>query len=256
MNDGKGIEKGHASRRPGPEQRPGPEDVLSEFGESWQELQDCDGTDGWADQDTVKLALLAAAKPKRGVAALSIGALLAVFGAAGLTWFNIGTDSAPSPRAPEVPRPQPPVTASLGIVPVASAPAPQASVASTAAPAEDLVLDESPRVLETVEQWRQAWVARDAASYLGFYSPNFVPARGQSHAAWQAARRKALDRPAGIEITLRELRLQNLNEDQIKVDFLQDYTSGPYREVAQAKTLILARSGARWLIAREWQGTP
>ena len=105
MNDGKGIEKGHASRRPGPEQRPGPEDVLSEFGESWQELQDCDGTDGWADQDTVKLALLAAAKPKRGVAALSIGALLAVFGAAGLTWFNIGTDSAPSPRAPEVPRP-------------------------------------------------------------------------------------------------------------------------------------------------------
>lgn len=258
MNDGKAVDReGHASRRPGPAQRPAPEEVLSEFGETWHELQEAQGLQDWTNQDTEKLALLAAAaRPKRGAAALSIGALLAVIGAAGLTWFNIGTDSAPSARAPELARPKPPVVARAPIAPATSAPAPLASAAPSAAPAEDLLLDESPRVLEAVEQWRQAWVARDVAGYLGFYSPGFMPARGQSRAAWEAARRKALERPAGIEITLTELRLQNLNEDQIKVDFLQDYTSGPYREVAQPKTLILVRSGARWLIAREWQGTP
>jgi hypothetical protein len=51
------------------------------------------------------------------------------------------------------------------------------------------------------------------------------------------------------------LRIERLTDDQVKVVFLQDYSSGSYREVAQPKTLLLVRSGSQWQIAGEWQGT-
>lgn len=140
----------------------------------------------------------------------------------------------PTVPLPTAPMPAPPVMA-MAAVP---APAPQA--------------DDMAQVRAQMERWRQAWMARDAAAYLACYSPHFVPTKGQPYALWQKARRKALDRPTGIEIRISNLRLQRVDQNQVKADFLQDYVSGTYRENGLSKTLVLERAGSGWVITREW----
>lgn len=193
---------------------------------------------------------------KRAYSSTGLGALalVSILVAIGLIWFLIGAKHSPDTLEPqqfgqEHPVMPNPVLAQGGLAPVPTA-TPATLVADVMAP------DESARVRDLVEHWVQAWMARDASAYLGFYSPNFVPARGQSHAHWEAARRKALSRTVDIDIKVSAMQLERLSDGQIKVDFLQDYTAGKYSEVAQPKSLILVRSGARWLIDREWQGAP
>lgn len=55
-------------------------------------------------------------------------------------------------------------------------------------------------------------------------------------------------------MTVNDLRIERLSDDRIKALFLQDYTSGSYRETAQPKTLLLERTGQEWKIAGEWEG--
>ncbi|MBK7052524.1 MAG: hypothetical protein IPH54_18565 [Rhodoferax sp.] len=155
------------------------------------------------------------------------------------TPLNISTTDVTNPIfAPAAPGSTPLVAAVAPSVPVPPPP----------------TVDESARIGELIEQWRLAWQSRDATSYLAFYSPGFIPARGQSRADWEAARRKALNRPDGIAVKIVDLRIESLNEKQMKAEFLQDYSSGKYREVAQLKTLLFERSGTDWKISREWQG--
>lgn len=193
-------------------------------------------------------------EPKKRISgtALWVLTLVPILVGIGLVWFQIGAErSRDSNSLQQFSQTQPAMAnpdlvqghlAPLSTAPVAAA-APQVGAA-----------DESARVRELVERWRQAWMTRDASAYLKFYSPEFVPTRGQSRVQWEAARRKALSRPAGIEIKVSALRIERLSDDQIRVDFLQDYAAGKYSEVAQPKSLIWVLSGTQWQIAREWQG--
>ena len=248
---------------------------LSEFGEGLQDIESVLGLDDWSIQDFDESDFRPPTEPQSsahsGVAALWAGALVSVIGAGGLIWHMMGSDNAPDTKNPVVLNPKTsaivspdvaqPVSAALAVAASAAVPASASASASApateaeAVPAAAMVPDESDSARDLIEHWRQAWVARDVSAYLGFYSPNFLPPRGQSLADWKAARRKALSRPAGIEIKITALRIERLTDDQVKVVFLQDYSSGSYREVAQPKTLLLVRSGSQWQIAGEWQGT-
>ncbi len=232
------------------------DDGLSEFGESLQGTDDELELEDWSDQDLEDSTLLSAPKsqatPGVGVATLWTAALVSIVGAGGLIWSMNGSADSPGAKDLVAVRPKPVVV--VNPEPVQPVLSELAVAAPSSAPASALVPDESDHVRDLVEHWRQAWVAGDVPAYLGFYSPNFVPPGGQQHAQWVAARRKALSRPAGIEIKITSLNIERLHNGQIKVLFLQDYTSGRYREVAQPKTLLLARSDNRWLIAGEWQG--
>lgn len=234
------------------------DDALPEFSESLQGTDDELELDDWSDQDLGDSTFLSPAKPEAasglGAATLWTAALVSVVGAGGLIWFM--SDSVNSPGAKSLPalRSSPAVPVNPETVQTDRAAVAVAAPASE--PAAALVRDETAHVRDQVELWRQAWVAGDVSAYLDFYSPNFVPAGGQQHAHWVAARRKALSRPAGIEIRITALNIERLDENQIQAVFLQDYTSGRYREVAQPKTLLLVRSDTRWLIAGEWQGRP
>lgn len=254
------------------------EEGLSEFGASMYETEDAQELRRSNDPDfhdsiflgTVKQPERRGAKPRS--AAWKITASVLVLGGIYVLWLALGPqNSAPireertvhAPVSTAVPVAAPvistapapvPAPAVSAAVPLAPAPAPVTALAPAAA--TPALVDESAQVRDLVERWRQSWAAGDVTGYLGFYSPQFVPANGLTRAHWLVARRKALTRPAGIDIKITDMRLQRLSEDQFKVEFLQDYASGNYREVAQPKTLVVVRTSTGWQIAAEWQGAP
>lgn len=86
------------------------------------------------------------------------------------------------------------------------------------------------------------------------YSQGFAPANGQTRDHWAKGRHRNFEGKSSIQVTIGDLRLERLSDDRIKAFFLQDYTSGNYRENAKPKTLLLERAGQEWKIAGEWEG--
>jgi hypothetical protein len=107
---------------------------------------------------------------------------------------------------------------------------------------------------EVIEGWRLAWQSRDAEAYLRYYGPNFVPPNGLTRAAWNIARQRNLSSRSSISVGVKDLRVERLGPNQIKLAFLQDYASGAYQENAKLKTMLLERHGKKWFIVGEWQG--
>jgi hypothetical protein len=55
-------------------------------------------------------------------------------------------------------------------------------------------------------------------------------------------------------VGVKDLRVERLGPNQIKLAFLQDYSSGAYQENAKLKTMWLERQDKKWFIVGEWQG--
>jgi ketosteroid isomerase-like protein len=173
---------------------------------------------------------------------LIIAMLLSIAAGAGATW--LGVMATPQPQVVPVAAPGPAAIA---------APAPLAVVAPAAVvPATKP--DDEEQVRQLVETWRSAWAGRNVEAYLASYGADFTPANGQSRDAWAAARRKNIEGRSSIDVATSHLKLERLDAKRMKVQFLQDYAAGSYRETAQPKTLLLVRSEAGWKIAGEWQG--
>jgi len=113
------------------------------------------------------------------------------------------------------------------------------------------------QVIAAVEAWRQAWSARDMTSYLGSYSASFVPQDGVSREDWIASRYRNVGGRKSIDVQIRRLLVTPDGDDRARASFLQDYTSGGFRELGQSKTLDLVKDADnRWRIVGEWQGDP
>jgi ketosteroid isomerase-like protein len=141
------------------------------------------------------------------------------------------------------------------IVPVASTVAPPvAMVVTPSAPTPGVVpptRSDEEEAVEMVENWRKAWSRRDVNAYLGHYSAQFVPASGQSQEQWATKRRTAIAGRADIQVSIRELRTERIDERSMNIAFLQDYASGKYLETAQPKILGLLREDSGWRIVSE-----
>lgn len=174
---------------------------------------------------------------------LVITALASALLGAGLTWHALGGNEA-EPLLP------PPADTRLSAPPTPAAPTAENIVAPLPPP---LKTDEA-QARELLEAWRQAWSQRDIEAYLSYYSPDFVPNKGQKRTEWAAERSKNLSSRPQISINVHDVRIEHIAEDRIRLAFLQDYAAGNYRENAQAKTLLLVRQAASWLILGEWQG--
>lgn len=199
------------------------------------------------------------AKGRGGVASArrfplrSIGAhLLSAAVGATATWFVLfdSNELAAASAVPEVAIPiSPPVPAP---VTVAEAAVPVA-VAITQEKQPEAVA-ESPQVLDMLEHWRLAWSSRAVDAYLGFYSGDFVPADGTSRSAWAEGRRKNLLSKSKIDVQIDNVNIASADEHHAKVQLLQSYESGRYKETGRPKTLLLTREGDDWRIVGEWQG--
>ena len=133
--------------------------------------------------------------------------------------------------------------------PMATAPNRAAlEAAPTASPQSEKV-----QLNEVLESWRRAWSSRDVEAYLGHYSDNFVPQGGQTRPAWAEARRKHIAARNSISIEVRGLQIERMNDQRVRLAFLQDYAAGSYREVARPKVLELVREGPIWRIVSERQ---
>jgi ketosteroid isomerase-like protein len=137
-------------------------------------------------------------------------------------------------------------------VPIA-VPAP-AEIVETASVTPAPTPTDDDQVRNLIDNWRSAWADRNVDAYLACYSADFSPANGQNHDAWAAARRKNISTRSDIAVNTNELKLERLDAQRMKAQFLQDYASGTYRETAQPKTLLLVRHESGWKIAGEWQG--
>lgn len=123
--------------------------------------------------------------------------------------------------------------------------------------ADDLSVATANQAVATVnmvEEWRSAWVSREATRYLNYYADEFRPDSGLTREQWQKQRRQRLKGSSQITLELSEQRIR-IDGDTATVSFKQHYSTPSFTETAH-KTLTLKRIGAAWQIVSEHQQTP
>lgn len=167
----------------------------------------------------IHTAMTVAAKPAAPAAAPSAPAAAAPVAAASVAT----TIAAAQPAAkPEPPQPKP-----------------------TAAPADD----QAARVEDTVKGWAKAWSRQDVDKYLDYYADSFKTPKGESRRAWEQTRRARIKSPKSIAVDVSGIRSQ-IDNNRAEVRFKQNYRADKLAK-RTSKTLILQKSGERWLIVQE-----
>jgi tetratricopeptide (TPR) repeat protein len=109
-------------------------------------------------------------------------------------------------------------------------------------------------IIKTVNGWAKAWSDNDVAGYLSFYAQDFQTPGGEPRADWEAARKTRIAKPKKIDVRVESPKVKFTDSNRVAVTFRQSYRSSNLK-VASTKTLILVRSGDRWLIQQERVGS-
>lgn len=117
-------------------------------------------------------------------------------------------------------------------------------------PIEKPALSDEEQIRQTLQAWAAAWKEKSAGAYLAFYAADFKPENGAARDAWVKQRRDVLAKPGAISLTLDEVKVQLLDNNQASTEFRQSYRSGSYQD-AVTKTLQWRRDEGRWLIIKE-----
>jgi tetratricopeptide (TPR) repeat protein len=119
------------------------------------------------------------------------------------------------------------------------------------APAKPTAEVIAPKALveRTLRAWMEAWSARDADTYLSFYSPQFKVPSGGDFATWSQERKARVTRPEFIKVSMEHLKIK-LKGETAQVFFTQHYESNIVKD-ASKKALVLKREGSTWKIVEE-----
>ncbi len=148
----------------------------------------------------------------------------------------------PEPAPAPVPAPVKTVEPAKAVEPVAKpavAPLPQAQASE---------------VLKAVNGWAQAWSNNDVGGYLAYYASDFQTPRGEPRSDWEAARKVRIAKPKKIDVKVEMPKVTFNDANRVSVTFRQNYNS-PNLKVSSMKTLVLVKSGERWLIQQELVGS-
>ena len=104
-------------------------------------------------------------------------------------------------------------------------------------------------ITRAVQSWASAWSRKDVKTDLASYASDFQTPNGMSRKAWEAERTQRIDKPGKLQVNVEDLKV-SLSGDKATVKFRQHYTSATLKSSA-SKTLVLVRSGNRWLIQQE-----
>ncbi len=143
---------------------------------------------------------------------------------------------------------------------VAAAPAAPAKAAEPVAKAAEPAAKATPAgnasadVLIAVNGWAQAWSTNDVGGYLGYYATDFQTPRGEPRSDWEAARKARIAKPKKIDVKVELPKVVFNDANRVSVTFRQNYNS-PNLKVSSMKTLVLVKSGERWLIQQELVGS-
>ena len=105
-------------------------------------------------------------------------------------------------------------------------------------------------IIDSVNQWANAWSAQDVDRYLAAYANEFIPTKGLTKKRWEKIRIERLLAPSFIKITLSNLKISMRGENYAKVNFMQTYQSDSYKDRIK-KELLLEKINGEWLIIKE-----
>ncbi len=105
-------------------------------------------------------------------------------------------------------------------------------------------------IIDSVNQWANAWSAQDVDKYLAAYANEFIPTKGLTKKRWEKIRIERLLAPGFIKITLSNLKISMRGENYTKVNFMQTYQSDSYKDRIK-KELLLEKINGEWLIIKE-----
>jgi len=120
-------------------------------------------------------------------------------------------------------------------------------------PAAPPAADPSAEILKAVNGWAQAWSKKDADAYIAYYAKDFKTPGGEPRDAWEKTRRARVTAPKSISVSLASHKVTMDGADRATVSFRQNYKSDVLKANSR-KTLVLAKSGGRWLIVEERSG--
>lgn len=140
----------------------------------------------------------------------------------------------------------------------AAAPAPPASAKP---PAKPVAVKPSAKpssnpdeVLSAVSLWAKAWSDNDVPGYLAHYAADFKTPNGESRSSWEAQRKARIAKPRKIRVDVESPKVVFNDSGRVTVTFRQHYRSDAL-SVSSTKTLVMVKSGDRWLIQMEKVGS-
>lgn len=134
-------------------------------------------------------------------------------------------------------------------------PATPTAAIEPATPAKEAVkptpdtIEPKAQIERTLRAWTEAWSARDADAYLGFYSTQFKLPAGTDFATWSQERKTRITRPEFIKIAIDRLKIK-FKGNTAQASFNQRYESNIVKDSSK-KTLILVREDTNWKIVEE-----
>ncbi len=105
-------------------------------------------------------------------------------------------------------------------------------------------------VWHAVQDWAAAWSARDAYSFLAFYSKDFRPDDGSTFVDWSARRRVYFRQIKLVEVMVAFPAIHILDDKHAKVRFTQSVRTGQIQALDE-KTMSLSKVGGLWMITEE-----
>lgn len=148
--------------------------------------------------------------------------------------------------------PAPATNARPPLPPTQAGTGPQPAIASSTTPPATTVsttnLENSAPVV-AMRKWTDAWQSKNVAAYIASYVPDYKGDMATS-AAWQKSREQRIRNKSKISINAYDVQVRQLSDKEVQLDFSQAYVSDQLTSITK-KTLVMANSSGRWLIAKE-----
>ena len=145
----------------------------------------------------------------------------------------------------------------VAVAPPAPRPAEKAPPAAKPAPKEPVATAGAARnpdeVLKAVDEWARAWSGNDVDGYLAHYAADFQTPKGEPRAKWESERKSRVAKPRRIQVLIESPKVVFTENNRVRVTFRQNYRSDTLN-TSSTKTLVMVRTGDRWLIQQEKVG--
>ena len=107
-------------------------------------------------------------------------------------------------------------------------------------------------VAKAIQNWANAWERKDVKAYLAFYAKDFQTPKGMGRKDWESERRQRIDKPGKLQVNIENIRVA-IDGEKATARFRQRYESASLKS-STSKTIILIKSGGKWLIQQERVG--
>ena len=101
-----------------------------------------------------------------------------------------------------------------------------------------------------VRDWAQAWSDQRVDDYLSYYSRGFLTPGNVSREVWDAGRRRRIERPRFIKLSIEFLESEFIDAGRGWIRFRQSYWSNNFNDVVVKKLELILEDG-EWKILQE-----